>query len=181
MNRRQFNQTAFLAGSAALFGGAAFRVGSPHQAHAQTLPSLPSPESSGIEHIVSVTMENRSFDHFFGWMPNADGKQAGLTYVDTNGVAHMTHSLSGDDTGCPGADPDHSFTGARIEYNGGAMNGFLLDRRTTRIASGITGKRISLSTRPWPRITLPAIVTSHPFSAPRSPIGCLSMLRKPTA
>lgn len=70
-------------------------------------------------------MENRSFDHFFGWMPNADGQQAGLTYVDNNGVAHPTHSLSGDNTGCPAADPDHSYAGARIEYNGGMMDGFL--------------------------------------------------------
>src|SRR5213083_2847682 len=34
-----------------------------------TLPTLPNPENSGIEHIVVVTMENRSFDHFLGWLP----------------------------------------------------------------------------------------------------------------
>src|ERR1700722_14276809 len=125
MNRRQFNQAALLAGGATLFGQAAFRLGTPHGAMAQSLPSLPSPEVSGIEHIVCVTMENRSFDHFFGWMPNADGQQAGLTYLDNNGVAHPTHSLSGDHTGCPAADPDHSCAGARVEYNGGMMDGFL--------------------------------------------------------
>lgn len=125
MNRRQFNHAALLAGGAALFGRAAFRFGAPHEAMAQSLPPLPSPESSGIEHIVSVTMENRSFDHFFGWIPNADGKQAGLTYVDNSGVAHATHSLSGDNTGCPSADPDHSYSGARVEYDGGNMDGFL--------------------------------------------------------
>ena len=32
--------------------------------------------SSQIKHIVVVMMENRSFDHFLGWLPNADGKQA---------------------------------------------------------------------------------------------------------
>src|SRR5258708_26363142 len=47
------------------------------------LPNLPSPANSGIEHIVVVTMENRSFDHFLGWLPNAAGKQAGLTHTDT--------------------------------------------------------------------------------------------------
>ena len=47
---------------------------------------LPAPGQSGIAHIVVVMMENRSFDHFFGWMPRcADGKQAGLTYVDRYG------------------------------------------------------------------------------------------------
>jgi phospholipase C len=125
MNRRQFNQAALLAGGAAFFGQAAFRLGTPHGAMAQSLPSLPSPEASGIEHIVAVTMENRSFDHFFGWMPNADGRQAGLTYVDNQGRTHATHSLSCDNTGCPAADPDHSYNGARVEYNGGKMDGFL--------------------------------------------------------
>ena len=139
MNRRQFSQTAVLAGGAALFGGAALRFGMPRAALAQSLPSLPSPESSGIEHIVAVTMENRSFDHFFGWMPNADGQQAGLSYVDTNGVSHATHSLSGDNTGCPAADPDHSYSGARIEYNGGAMNGFLLDSSNDTYCIGYYG------------------------------------------
>jgi phospholipase C len=70
-------------------------------------------------------MENRSFDHFLGWLPNADGKQAGLTYVDRQGGAHPTYSLSGDYTGCPHPDPDHSYDAGRVEYNGGKMDGFL--------------------------------------------------------
>jgi phospholipase C len=70
-------------------------------------------------------MENRSFDHFLGWLPNANGKQAGLTYVDSAGVSHATHSLSGDYTGCPHPDPDHSYEGARVEYDNGLMDGFL--------------------------------------------------------
>jgi len=34
--------------------------------------------SSLIKHIVVVMIENRSSDHFLGWLPNADGKQADL-------------------------------------------------------------------------------------------------------
>src|SRR5215469_8798771 len=30
---------------------------------------LPLPEGSGIEHIIVVMMENRSFDHMLGWLP----------------------------------------------------------------------------------------------------------------
>ena len=89
------------------------------------LPNLPIPANSGIEHIVVVTMENRSFDHFLGWLPNADGKQVGLRYTDSTGVSHPTHSLSGDYTGCPHPDPDHSYVGARVEYDQGLMDGFL--------------------------------------------------------
>src|SRR5881296_846303 len=69
------------------------------------LPTLPSPENSGIEHVVVVTMENRSFDHFLGWLPNADGKQAGLTYLDSAGVGHPTYALAPAFQGCGHADP----------------------------------------------------------------------------
>src|SRR5258708_14127577 len=75
------------------------------------LPNLPSPANSGIEHIVVVTMVNRSFDHFLGWLPNADGKQAGLTYTDSAGMSHPAHYLSGDYTACPHPVPDHSYAG----------------------------------------------------------------------
>jgi phospholipase C len=81
--------------------------------------------SSQIKHIVVVMMENRSFDHFLGWLPNATGKQAGMSYQDVNGVAHPTHELAPDWTGCGFNDPDHSYNGGRTEVHGGAMDGFL--------------------------------------------------------
>jgi phospholipase C len=88
-------------------------------------PNLPAPASSGIEHLVVVTMENRSFDHFLGWLPNSLGMQAGLNFVDKSGASHPSHSLSGDFTGCPQTDPDHSYAGSRVAYDGGKMGGFL--------------------------------------------------------
>jgi len=72
-----------------------------------------------------VMMENRSFDHFLGWLPQADGRQAGLTYVDAAGAAHATHPLAPDYQGCGHPDPDHSYTGGRIEYDGGRCDGWL--------------------------------------------------------
>lgn len=123
MNRRDMLKNTGLASGAVLFG-AAFRPQS-QQFVWETLPLLPNPANTAIEHIVVVTMENRSFDHFMGWLPNADGRQAGLTYADNNGVSRSTHSLAGDNTGCPHADPDHSYNGARVEYDNGAMDGFL--------------------------------------------------------
>src|SRR5262249_37764751 len=50
--------------------------------------SLPDPAASGIDHIVVMCMENRSFDHFLGWLPGANGRQAGLAYPDKNGTPH---------------------------------------------------------------------------------------------
>lgn len=89
------------------------------------LRSLPEPEESGIEHIVLVMMENRSFDHFLGWLPGANGRQAGLTYYDKLGIPHSTYPLFPDYQGCSHPDPDHSYSGARVEYNNGACDGWL--------------------------------------------------------
>jgi phospholipase C len=122
INRRELLKNAGLVSGALLVG--ACRSDSQSFVR-ETLALLPNPRTTGIEHIVVVTMENRSFDHFLGWLPNADGKQTGLTFVDNNGVTQSTHSLSGDNTGCPHPDPDHSYSGARVEYDNGAMDGFL--------------------------------------------------------
>src|ERR1051325_5530565 len=127
MNRLDLLKTVGLASGAMLAGGACRSgnyAGNSMFAHG-TLQPLPSPENSGIEHIVVVTMENRSFDHFLGWLPNADGKQAGLTYVDSSGASHPTHTLAPDWTGCGSHDPDHSYAGGRVEVNNGLMDGFL--------------------------------------------------------
>src|SRR5215468_2745161 len=75
--------------------------------------TLPPPQQSGIEHVVVVMMENRSFDHFLGWTPGTDGRQAGLTYRDKAGGLHSTAALAPDYTGCPHPDPDHSYDQSR--------------------------------------------------------------------
>jgi phospholipase C len=63
------------------------------------LRPLPRPEESGIQHIVVVMMENRSFDHLLGWLPGARGRQAGLLYADREGAVRATHPLRPDRTG----------------------------------------------------------------------------------
>jgi phospholipase C len=86
--------------------------------------ALPSPQNSGIEHVVLVAMENRSFDHILGWLPHANGKQARLTYFDKSGQPHATYDLT-DYQNCALADPDHSYAGGRIQYDGGKCDGWL--------------------------------------------------------
>lgn len=87
-------------------------------------PTLPAPRTSGIDRFVVLMMENRSFDHYFGWLRGADGRQAGLTYSDSSGTAHPTYHLT-DYQGCSHPDPDHSYEGGRSELNGGACDGWL--------------------------------------------------------
>ncbi len=142
VNRRELLKSATFVSGAALVGAswpASKRLFA--QDVLLNLPNLPSPRNSGIEHIVVVTMENRSFDHFLGWLPNADGQQAGLTFVDSAGVSHATHALSGDYTGCPHADPDHSYEGARAEYDQGLMDGFLRAGSNDVFSIGYYGER----------------------------------------
>jgi phospholipase C len=126
LSRRDFTRHAILAsGSVAL--GCVAHVPSAGPVATPAYPGLPDPTASGIQHVVVVTMENRSFDHLLGWLPNATRQQSGLSFTDTGGVAHPSYALSGDYTGCPHNDPDHSYAGARITYNGGKMDGFLKD------------------------------------------------------
>jgi len=97
--------------------------------------ALPKPADSGIDHIIVVMMENRSFDHFLGWMPGADGKQAGMGYVDRYGIPHTTHHLA-TYQGCASPDPDHSYEGGRIELNGGKCDGWLRAGENDEFAIG---------------------------------------------
>ena len=94
-------------------------------AKAQRRVHVPSPKNMPIDTFVVLMMENRSFDHYLGWMPNADGRQAGLTFYDLQNVAHQTHRLTPDWQGCGHPDPDHSWEGGRGQLDGGKMDGFL--------------------------------------------------------
>jgi phospholipase C len=133
-----FNRRDFLRGVAGLSATAVLESAlSQSEAQDWTVQdALIAPGRSGIEHIVVVMMENRSFDHKLGWLPGADGKQEGLSYQDPNGAFVSTHPLAPDFAGCGLSDPDHSYNGGRIEYNQGAMNGFLLDSANDPYAIG---------------------------------------------
>ena len=61
VNRRDFLRRAAGMASAAAWAGKSSLVS------AQTA-ALPDPADSGIEHIVVVMMENRSFDHMLGYL-----------------------------------------------------------------------------------------------------------------
>ena len=116
-----------LGGAAA--GGAALLASSTQvgrAAAATTASKLPRvPAASGIDHIVVVTMENRSFDHYLGWVPGADGPRAKQKYRDASNVAHPIWHLDSF-TGDAFHDPNHSHVGGVAELNGGACDGWLL-------------------------------------------------------
>ncbi len=122
----QISRRQFLYRSAAAIGSLSAGRSLSWVAEAGRRPAfLPRPEKSGIEHVVVAMMENRSFDHLLGWLPGGDGRQSGLVYKDSQGRAFKTYPLAPDFQGCGHPDPDHSYDGARIEYNNGRCDGWL--------------------------------------------------------
>jgi phospholipase C len=130
LSRRRFLQTAAVAAAGSSIG----------------VPSLlakPKAKSKGglgnmaaIQNIIVVMMENRSYDHFLGWLPGSDGRQSGLIYTDAAGASFPTYPLAPDYQGCGHPDPDHSYEGARIEFNGGACDGWLRAGENDRYSIG---------------------------------------------
>lgn len=133
IDRRTFLRRGLASAGALVAGSRASQSGQ------ALLRRLPAPEASGIEHIIVVMMENRSFDHLFGWLWTANGRQAGMSFLDANGVGHTTHRLWFDYKGCGHPDPDHSYEGGRTQYDGGAMDGFLRSGSNDTYAIGYYG------------------------------------------
>jgi phospholipase C len=80
--------------------------------------------SKGIEHVVVLMMENRSFDHFLSWLPDADGRHD-MTFLAPDGNMYPNYPLAPDFQGCGYSDPDHSWEGFLIQHNFGRLDGFL--------------------------------------------------------
>ena len=108
--------------------------------------ALPAPGGDNFTTIVVGMMENRSFDHYLGWIGEALG--------GTQTFSNPTSLVGGDsctaaplavedatpvnafhlDDHCQHPDPDHGWTGGRVELNHGGVNGFV--ERSGPIAMG---------------------------------------------
>src|SRR4051795_893512 len=127
LRRRDFLQRTALAAGLATAAGTVLPSETlvAEAARKQRRRPLPSPRNLPIDTFVVLMMENRSFDHYLGWLPGADGRQAGLSYVDKSGKTWDTQPLAPDWQGCGHPDPDHSWDGGRGQLNGGRCDGFL--------------------------------------------------------
>jgi phospholipase C len=87
---------------------------------------LPAPRNLPIDHFVVLMMENRSFDHYFGWVADADGSQQ-QTYTDPAGNAVATRHFSTlgsggmEYKGCGHPDPGHGWESGRAQLLGGFL------------------------------------------------------------
>ncbi|HVB44453.1 MAG TPA: alkaline phosphatase family protein [Streptosporangiaceae bacterium] len=132
LTRRTFLQLVGASTGAALTGAELLS-----QAAASAAPALLPNGANGIEHVVVLMMENRSFDHFLGWLPGARGR-SDLTYLATDGNFYPNYPLAPDFQGCGYGDPDHSWEGFLIEYNFGKMDGFLQRPTALDLNPGVT-------------------------------------------
>jgi phospholipase C len=128
MQRREFvKRTATVAGVAGAAASLPLNVllseAAKNEAHAAKMPD---PRNVPIDHFVVLMMENRSFDHYFGWHPGADAVQQ-RTYLDPdNGnvpvdTRHASTLGQAQWQGCGHPDPDHSWSGGRDQL-GSARN-----------------------------------------------------------
>lgn len=86
---------------------------------------LPRPADAPFDTVVVLMMENRSFDHLLGWLPGADGEQAGHQFADRNGTLQATHPLAPDFQGCAFHDPRHDWKSVATQFDGGKCDGWL--------------------------------------------------------
>ena len=157
------------------------------QTAASAAPALSPNGSNGVKHVVVLMMENRSFDHFLGWLPGADGRHD-LTFLSTDGNHYRNYRLAPDFQGCGYSDPDHSWEGWLVEYNFGKMDGFLQRPTALDLNPGVTAA--AANTFPFPenvsRLTNSAGVglidlgaTEGMFVAVDSHPACATVARTP--
>jgi phospholipase C len=70
-----------------------------------------------IRHVVFIIKENRTFDHYFGRYPGADGARAGELSTGETIPLRRAEDVIGHDLG-------HDFVDGVTSINGGRMNGF---------------------------------------------------------
>ncbi len=133
LNRRKFLQIAAVSSGLAITGADLLS-----QAVANASTTVRADGSRGIKHIVILMMENRSFDHFLGWLPGADGRHD-LRFVSAvDGNTYPNYPLAPDFQGCGYSDPDHSWEGWLVQHNHGKMDGFLQRPTTPADNPGVT-------------------------------------------
>jgi phospholipase C len=126
--RREFlERTAYAAGLAGVASALpANAILAEAAAAAARSSGLPAPRNVPIDHFVVLMMENRSFDHYFGWVSEADGLQD-QTYLDPAGnsvpTRHFSTLGSGgmEYKGCGHPDPGHGWDSGRAQLLGGFL------------------------------------------------------------
>ena len=181
LRRREF--LARTAAAAGLAGLGSLPAGTllAEAARAQ-ITGLPSPRNLPLDHFVVVMMENRSFDHYFGWLDGADGSQD-ETYPTPRGEPVGTRhasSLEAQWQGCGHPDPGHGWDGGPRAAAAAAIPRPTA-AATTSSRSPTTTRASSSSSTPRPASTRSTTASSARCSGRRGPTATTSGRRSRAA
>jgi phospholipase C len=130
LSRRDFlERTAWAAGLAGVSGLSADVILAEDAEAAARRRRMPSPRNMPIDHFVVLMMENRSFDHYFGWLAGQADAVQDTSYLNPEGQSvptrHFTTLGSGgmEYKGCGHPDPGHGWDTGRVQL----QSGFLAD------------------------------------------------------
>jgi phospholipase C len=131
------------------------------QAHAT--PVLPVRKSTQIQHVVVILKENRSFDHYFGQFPGANGATVGATSIGQH--IRLQHAPD-----MPTVDPDHTWIGTVNGMDNGRMDRFDLSTNGNQDGQFAAFSQMTASDIPnyW-AYAQNFVLADHMFSAMQGP------------
>ena len=128
LTRRDFIERSAWAAGLAGIGGLSLDVILAEEAKAaRRRARLPSARNVPIDHFVVLMMENRSFDHYFGWLGGEADAEQNLSYPNPEGQSIPTRHFStlgsggAEYKGCGHPDPGHGWDSGRAQLQGGFM------------------------------------------------------------
>src|SRR3954447_17439329 len=127
LSRREFlERTAYAAGLAGAGSILPVETIVSQAAQAATRRNpLPSARNVEIDHFVILMMENRSYDHYFGWLTGVSDATQHATYKNPAGQRVATRHASwmgkAEWQGCDHPDPGHGWDNGRAQLKGGLL------------------------------------------------------------
>ncbi len=106
-------------------------------------------KEAGIDHVVVLMMENRSFDHYLGSLTLEEGRDDvdGLTGAEVNTYSETDYSPIHLTEECQ-LDPPHSWSASHAQFNDGANDGFVSTHASAAVtAAGELGWSMGYYTR----------------------------------
>ena len=93
---------------------------------ASLFPGVANSQNSSIpiDHFIFIIQENHSFDNYFGTYPGANGIPTGVALADYPGGPLVNHPFRTTGSSIP-HDLIHSWVTSVLDYNSGAMDGFM--------------------------------------------------------
>ena len=124
LRRREFlERSAYAAGLAGMTSLGANTLLEQAAQAATRASALPRPRNVPIDHFVVLMMENRSFDHYFGWADDVADAILDQTYRTPDGrrvkTRSATETLGRPYQGCGHPDPGHGWESGRVQLRDG--------------------------------------------------------------